>query len=81
MHLFVPRSGRQKGREALKMEIAKGTKVAWVAPRDAAEQAEIMTVVEVRGERLLVTSSLHDSENWRIRPTTVVAAKDVKVAD
>ena len=53
-------------------------KVIWKKPQTPAEFEETMTVIEDRGERLLVASSLTENLSGKIRPVTVVRTCDVQ---
>lgn len=53
-----------------------GTKVMFIEWKEEGDDTDVMTVVEDRGERLLVTSS--HCEHFKITPTFVVRKEEVK---
>ena len=57
----------------------KGQRLKWKAPKDRLEEVEILTVIEDRGNRVLVTSNYTES-GWNIIPTACYDKEDLITA-
>ena len=57
--------------------VKSGERLVWVKPADKDEQGEVLTVVEDRGDRVLVASSNFTAQGG-ITPTAVYAKKDLE---